>query len=257
MPNPVKISSFVITFNEEDKISRCLESLEEVSDEILVVDSFSTDRTVEIAERFGVRVLKHEFHGYIEQRNYAMENSRFDHVLALDADEALSIELSREIQKIKQNWDADAYVFNRRNHFCGRWIKHGLWYPDRKLRLWDRRKGRSRGENPHDKIVMEPGAVTRKIKGDLLHYTISTVSDYFDQLNKFSSIQARSTKLRDMNPNFFHLYLKPFYKFVLAYIFRLGFLDGWRGFCIAIGQAWGIYLRYVKIIDAKRSNPMV
>lgn len=243
----LRLSVVIITFNEERNIARCIESVGEVADEILVIDSHSTDRTVEIAKSLGAEVIPHDFYGHIEQKNFALDQATYDHILSLDADEALSIELAQTISKIKHNWNADAYRFNRLNHFCGRWIKHGLWYPDRKVRLWNRRKGRWGGRNPHDKVIMQKDSVIQSGTGEILHYTVDTIEQYFDQINKFSSIQAKQLKGEGLNPNLYHLNIKPVYKFLLSYVFRAGFLDGWRGYVIAKGQALGVYLRYAKI----------
>ena len=200
-----------------------------------------------IAESLGARVIAHDFHGHIEQKNYALGQAKYDRVLSLDADESLSIELSAAIVQIKLAWNADAYRFNRLNNFCGKWIRHGLWYPDRKIRLWDRRKGTWGGRNPHDKVLIEKTANVKNIAGDILHYTVDSVEQYIGQVNKFSSIQAGQLKDEGFKPNLFHLWIKPFYKFILSYFIRLGFLDGWRGYLIAKGQALGVYLRYAKI----------
>ncbi|MBK8501621.1 MAG: glycosyltransferase family 2 protein [Saprospiraceae bacterium] len=244
---PVKISAVIITFNEEENIARCLESLEDIADEILVVDSFSKDRTIEIAEALGARVLHHDFAGHIEQKNFALMQAKYDHVLSLDADEALSIELVKSIAKVKINWKTDAYRFNRLNSFCGRWIKHGLWYPDRKVRLWNRKIGQWGGRNPHDRVIVTPGTKIEDLPGEILHYTVQSIDQYIGQVNKFSSIQAKQLREEGFRPNYLHFLIKPAYKFFLAYFIRLGFLDGWRGFLIAKGQALGVYLRYVKI----------
>lgn len=243
----VKISAVIITYNEERHIGRCIESLSDIADEVIVVDSHSRDRTVAIAEALGARVVVHDFAGYSEQKNYAMELAAYDHIISLDADEALSIELSQEIAEVKNHWAADAYRFNRLNRFCGRWIKHGLWYPDRKIRLWNRQKGRWGGRNLHEKMILQPGSSVRFLRGDLLHYTVERIDEYFNQVNKYSSIQAAQFSEEGFRPNFFHLILKPVYKFLVGYVFRLGFLDGWRGYMIALGQALGVYLRYAKI----------
>lgn len=248
----VKISAVIITYNEERNIESCLESLVDVADEILVVDSHSQDRTRELAESCGARIVKHSFEGHIEQKNFAMLEAKYDHVLSLDADEALSIELIKGILAAKSDWNADAYRFNRLNHFCGKWIRHGLWYPDRKIRLWDRRKGEWGGQNPHDKVIMRQDATIKGVDGDLLHYTVHRIDEYIGQVNKFSTIQADILTRKGFQPNAYHLIIKPIYKFVLAYFIRLGFLDGWRGYMIAKGQALGIYLRYAKV---RRNKP--
>ena len=245
----IKISVTIITYNEEAHISRCLDSVSDVADEILVVDSNSTDRTCEIAGSHGAKIINNDFEGHIQQKNFAVDQAKYDFILSLDADEALSVDLIQSILKVKNQQSSDAYQCNRLNNFCGRWIRHGLWYPDKKIRLFDRKIGRWGGTNPHDKVILKPEATLQKLKGDLLHYTVSSVREYIGQVNKFSSIQATELLQRKQGVSFFHLYIKPPYKFILAYIFRLGFLDGWRGFCIAAGQAWGIYLRYVKMKD--------
>ncbi|MCB0688976.1 MAG: glycosyltransferase family 2 protein [Saprospiraceae bacterium] len=243
----LKLSVVIITYNEEKNIARCIHSVAGVADEILVVDSYSTDRTVEIAQSLSATVITHVFVGHIEQKNFALDQAKYHHVLSLDADETLSVALAETISGIKLHWSADAYRFNRLNNFCGQWIKHGLWYPDQKIRLWNRQKGRWGGRNPHDKVIMQEKSIIKPVSGDILHYTVDTVEQYYSQINKFSSIQANQLSAEGFRPGFFHLYMKPAYKFLAAYFFRLGFLDGWRGYMIAKGQALGVYLRYAKI----------
>ena len=163
----VSLSVVIITFNEERNIGRCLESVMGLAEEIIVVDSFSTDNTREICEQYGVRFLENEFHGHIEQKNWAKEQAKFDYILSLDADEALDQELYREIMEVKQNWQGDAYKMNRLTNYCGKWIHHSGWYPDTKLRLFDRKKGDWGGNNPHDKFIMESDSNILYLKGDI------------------------------------------------------------------------------------------
>lgn len=141
MKIPIKLSAVIITYNEEDNIERCLESLEKTADEILVVDSFSSDRTAEICKSKGVEFIQHSFEGHIEQKNYALSRASNDYVLSLDADEALSDKLIQSIRAAKQNWSTNGYSVNRLTNYCGKWIRHCGWYPDKKIRLWDKRKG--------------------------------------------------------------------------------------------------------------------
>ena len=162
-----KISAVIITFNEEKNLKRCLESLGDLPDEILIVDSFSTDRTKEIAESFKARFIQHKFDGYIEQKNVALNLAKNDYVLSLDGDEALSPELLKSIKELDLSFDA--YTMNRLTNYAGHWVRHCGWYPDTKLRLFNRKKGRWGGANPHDKVLMETSSRIKHLKGDILH----------------------------------------------------------------------------------------
>ena len=147
------ISAVIITYNEELNLERCLLSLQGIADEIIVVDSFSTDKTVEIAKNFGAHVFQQVFLGYVEQKNFALSKTNYLHVLSLDADEEISEKLRESILEVKENWTHDGYYFNRLTNYGGKWIKHTSWYPSKKLRLWDKRKGEWGGMNPHDKFI--------------------------------------------------------------------------------------------------------
>ncbi len=249
-----KISAVIITFNEEANIRRCLTSLHSLVDEIIVVDSFSTDNTEKICREFNVNFITNAFAGHIEQKNFAMEKATYPFVLSLDADEALTGELAAAIHSIKSSSAdqsvADAYAFNRLNFYCGKFIRHGVWYPDRKIRLWDRTKGRWGGENPHDTVIMQPGSVVKKLDGDLLHYSYSSITAHVQQMNKFSDIAAREAFRKGKTANvFIHLVVHPFTTFLKSYIFRLGFLDGHQGYLVAVSAAYYRYLKYSKLLQ--------
>ncbi|HEX8330190.1 MAG TPA: glycosyltransferase family 2 protein [Hymenobacter sp.] len=244
----VSLSVVVITFNEEANIARCLQALGNVADDVLVVDSFSTDATVEICRQHGARVIQHAFVGYVEQKNYATGQAKFDHVLQLDADEVLTDELRQSISAAKQNWQHAAYSLARLTNYCGHWVRHGGWYPDRKLRLYDRRLGRWTGLLLHERYEVDPAQTTGDLRGDALHYSYPSIAQHVSQLNKFTSITAQELALRGKtNVNVFHLLLKPLWKFVHGYFFRLGFLDGFAGLCIAGVSAWGVFLKFAKL----------
>ena len=132
-----KLSVVIITFNEEKNIARCLASIENIADDIVVVDSFSTDKTEQICLKFKVRFIQHKFEGHIQQKNWALQHAKYPHVLSLDADEALDEKLKSQIESIKGNWIADGYTMNRLTNYCGQWIKHCGWYPDKKLNNYD------------------------------------------------------------------------------------------------------------------------
>lgn len=226
------LSAVIITFNEERNIGRCLDSLVGVADEIVVVDSFSTDRTEEICRAKGARFVQHPFNGHIEQKNYALTQAGFDHVLSLDADEALSDTLRQSILAAKTDWSADGYAMNRLTNYCGQWIYHSGWYPDRKLRLFDRRLARWGGQNPHDKIEMSAGARQIRLKGDLLHYSYYTVEEHYARARKYADIAARAMYARGRRARWWHLILSPAFKWFRNYVLKTGFLDGRAGWTI-------------------------
>ena len=166
----MKISVAVITFNEERNIERCLKSVVSLADEIVVVDSLSSDKTVEIAQTNGARVVSQKFLGYIEQKNFAIDQCSNDWVLSLDADECLSETLLANLNAIKNNPPAaDGIRMARMTSYCGQWIKHGGWYPDKKVRLINKHKARWGGINPHDELIVQ--GLVKEVKGDILHYS--------------------------------------------------------------------------------------
>jgi glycosyltransferase involved in cell wall biosynthesis len=248
------LSVVIITFNEERNIGRCLESVKDIADEIVVVDSFSTDKTRLICEKFGVKFFEHDFEGYIRQKNYAISQATFPHQLSLDADEALSDELKSEIQKIKGNWRFDGYRMNRLANYCGKWIRHCGWYPDTKLRLYDSAKGKWMGIDPHDKFEMIPGSSVGFLKGDILHYTYYTKEEHLRQADKFSTIAARELVIQGKPVYRFMIILNPVAKFIRNYLFHLGFLDGFYGFRICLITAAETLQKYRKALQLKQAE---
>ena len=253
---PVPLSVVIITFNEEANIGRCLAALGGVGEEVLVVDSFSTDRTVEICRQHGARVVQNAFAGYVAQKNFATDQARFDHVLQLDADEVLTGELRQSIESVKNNWQHAAYSLARLTNYCGNWVRHGGWYPDRKLRLYDRRLGRWQGLLLHEHYEVQPGQTTGTLAGDALHYSYASVAQHVAQLNKFTSITAQELALRGKtNVTLFHLLLKPLWKFTHGYVLRRGFLDGFAGLSIAAISAGGVFLKFAKLKTGTQDAP--
>lgn len=241
------ISAVIITYNEAHNIERCIKSLQKVADEIVVVDSFSEDQTVALAEKLGAKVVQHAFAGHIQQKNWAISQASHPHILSLDADEALDAELEAEILKVKANWHADGYYLNRLTRYCGTWIKHGHWYPDRKLRLWDSRKGKWGGQNPHDTFILNPGTNTARLAGQLLHYSINTFEEHLAQIRKFTDISSRAAFENGKRSNWLKMIFSPTLKFVKSYFMRLGFLDGKAGWMVARWSAYATYLKYRKL----------
>jgi glycosyltransferase involved in cell wall biosynthesis len=244
----VPLSVVIITYNEERNIARCLEAVRGVADEVMVVDSFSTDNTVAICEQLGARVVQHAFEGYVQQKNYATAQARHDYVLQLDADEVLTEELRQSILEAKLNWQHAGYTLARLTNYCGSWVRHGGWYPDRKLRLYDRRLGQWEGLLLHERYEVALGQSVGQLRGDALHYSYDSVEQHVQQLNRFTSIAADELWLRGKRRvSVFHLLLKPWWKFVHGYFFRLGFLDGFAGLSIATISAWGVFLKFAKL----------
>ncbi len=243
-----KLSAVIITYNEERNIARCLDSLAGIADDIIVLDSFSTDKTEEICKQKGARFFQHTFDGHIQQKNRAITYAQFPHVLSLDADEALSEELKKSILQVKNKWTHDGYYINRMTNYCGQWIKYSGWYPDKKLRLWDSRKGEWRGTNPHDKYELFKGdKATSRLKGDILHYSFYTIDEHVRQVDYFSTIAAKARFEKGENVNFLVLSNALQVKFTKHYFLKLGFLDGFYGFVIAMISGYAVFLKYAKL----------
>ncbi|UBM62509.1 glycosyltransferase family 2 protein [Candidatus Sulfidibacterium hydrothermale] len=249
-----KLSAVIITFNEEKNIERCIRSLEGVADEIVVLDSFSTDRTREICENLGVRFFTHAFDGYIEQKNRAILHASYPLILSLDADEALSDTLKNSILKVKEHRDADGYTMNRLTNYCGQWIRHCGWYPDRKLRLFDKNKGRWSGLNPHDYFKMQPGSVVKHLKGDLLHYSYYSIEQHKKQVEHFSTFAAKAKFEHGEKAFCIKTWGSPFFKFLSCFFLHLGFLEGKSGWQICTLSSKESYLKYKKLARLYRQR---
>lgn len=245
-----KISACVIAYNEERKIRRCLQSLA-WCDELVVLDSFSTDRTPAICREFTPHVHQHEWLGYVGQRNFVRNLASHNWLLFLDADEEMSPALRDEIL---EHFEPDAgayrgYAFPRQVYYLGRWIRHGEWYPDVKLRLFHKAHGRTEGVEPHDKIVVK-GPV-RRLKNPVWHYTYDDISDHLRTLDRFSTITAQQKFVQDQRFRWTNLLVRPWLRFFKGYVLKLGFLDGVRGLLIAAISAFGVGLKYAKMWELK------
>ena len=246
-----KLSVVVITFNEESNIERCLNSVKNIADDIVIIDSYSNDRTKELSEKLGARVILQNFLGHIEQKNFAITQAKYPFILSLDADEAIDEKLEKEIIKIKQNRISDGYTINRYNNYIGKWIDHGAWKSDVKLRLWDSRNGKWGGLNPHDVFEMKDGVSITKIKGNILHWSYKSVQEHQSKIEYFSDIAAKAYKKKGKKSSWFKILFSPCYRFVRDYLIKLGFLDGKYGFIIAKLTAYEVYLKYKKLKEMK------
>ena len=242
----MNLSVVIITFNEERNIERCLLSVQELADEILVVDSFSKDRTLEICKLFNAKVIQNPFEGHIQQKNFAVKQAQFDWILSLDADEVLSDELIKSIKQIKskEKPEVNLYEMNRLTNYCGSWVKHCGWYPDTKVRLVDRKFAKWGGVNPHDKLEGHKQEQVDFLKGDILHYSYYTKEDHLKQIEYFSKIAAGELVKQGKNVAQFTVYLKMATQFFKSFVIKRGFLDGKTGWQISKLSAFATYRKY-------------
>ncbi|MEW5846696.1 MAG: glycosyltransferase [Bacteroidota bacterium] len=250
----VQISAVIITLNEENNIERCIRSVQRVADEILVVDSFSTDRTEQICKELGARFIQHKFEGFRDQKNYAISQASFDYILALDADEALSVELEKEVLEVKNNWKFDGYRFIRLNNYCGKWIFYTDWYPEKRIRLFDRRKGAWHGANIHEIVKMNPGAKVATLKGHLLHWRYQSYEEHIDEINRYSTISAQEYYKMGVRAGYLKILFHTTWRFIHSYFIRRGFSSGFNGLLISFLLAKHCFIKYAKLRKLYKIN---
>jgi glycosyltransferase involved in cell wall biosynthesis len=244
----IKLSIVIITLNEEKNLARCLDSVTDVADEIIVVDSASTDNTVSIAKRYKAAVVQHPFSGYAEQKNFATQQATNDWILSLDADEVLSADLVKSILEIKKGPKYSLYQMARLTNYCGKWIRHCGWYPDKQMRLFDRTKGHWENKRVHEywrsKSDGEPRGM---LKGDLLHYSFSSIDEHVKKIEKYTELAAREAVENGKDAGFIKIRISPRWHFITEYFFKLGFLDGFYGYIICRLSSYSTFLKYAKI----------
>jgi glycosyltransferase involved in cell wall biosynthesis len=249
----MKISATIITLNEEENLAGALESLS-WADEIIVVDSESTDRTVEIALRFTDKVICQKWLGYAAQKNFATEQATYDWVFNLDADERLSPDLQNQIARLKaaDNFDVAAYEMPRKVYYLGRWIKHSGWYPDYKIRLYDRTKGNWQGKYVHESIKVN-GEVKR-LGGDLLHFTVRNASEHHLRLDRYTTLAAQEAFEKGRRASITAMAVAPFATFIKSYFLKLGFLDGIQGLAIAYFAGHYVFMKNLKLWELENGK---
>lgn len=243
----MKLSAAIITFNEERNIRRCLESLKDVADEVVVVDSFSTDATEQICREYGVVFIQNPFGGHIQQKNFALSKTNFDLILSLDADEALDENLRRSIMELKENPRLNGYTMNRLTNYCGHWVRHCGWYPDTKMRLVKRDKARWMGVNPHDRLDLIEGGESGFLQGNILHYSYYTREDHLRQIEYFGDIASKELFDRGVKITNVMILGKVVAQFIKSYLLKTGFLDGATGFTISRLSAYATWRKYIKL----------
>jgi glycosyltransferase involved in cell wall biosynthesis len=243
------LSAAIITYNEEENVPACLDSLKDLVDEIVVLDSFSTDGTESICRRYSkVRFFQHVFDGHVQQKNRAIEKCSHEWILSVDADERVTPELRASILKfLESGTDAVGAKFPRLNHHMQRDIRHGGWYPNARYRLFRKGLAYWGGENPHDRIILKGKGV--KLKGDLLHFSAKDLSHQVHTINTFSSIAALERYNKRKKFSLLRMLTKPISKFFEMYIWKLGFLDGYQGYIIAVSSSYHNFLREAKLFE--------
>ena len=246
MDNVTPITAIIIARNEEDRIAEAVSCLS-CCDEILVIDAESSDRTREIAKRGGARVIVHAWEGFSRQKNFGAELASHDWILSLDTDERLSIELANEIMEWKRSTpDSAAKSMPRRVSYFGGWIGHSGWYPDRKIRLFNRRAARWRDDAVHEKLEVS-GSVT-PFQGDLLHFPYRDWNDQLRRIDRYTRLASEAARASGKRGNWLKLIGGPPISFLRTFVFRLGFVDGWRGAVIAYAAARYVFLREFRIL---------
>jgi len=250
------ISGCIITYNEADRIGECVAALN-ICDEVLVVDSYSRDGTQDRARAAGARVVEQQWLGHVAQKEFAIRAARNEWVLCLDADERLSSELRAEILERQEEGfrGVAGYHMPRLSQYHGKWIRHGAWYPNRQLRLFDRRRGRWGGINPHDRVLLDCHA--GKLQGDLLHFPYRTTREQLETIDEYTSIAAGELLQRGCRYAGLRLVLNPPFRVIRSLVLKRGFLDSWRGWVLAGMEGRYAYLKYRKLILPRREAEVV
>lgn len=242
----MEISVVIITHNEEDRLEPTLKNVAGIASEIIVVDSFSADETVVIARKYTPHVFQRKWKNYADQKNYANGKASFPWILSLDADERVSPQLREEILSLKQSEpEASAFSMPRRVYYLGRWIKHTVWHPDRKVRLFRREKARWEGEYVHESLAVDGEILP--LKGPLFHFTYRNIQDHLDRINTFTDLGAQKLYAGGKKCGWLKLSLLPVFGFFKSYFFKAGFLDGFAGFVVSVLHAYSVFLRLAKL----------
>ena len=250
------ISAFIVCCNEERNIRRCLESIK-WCDEIVVVDSGSKDKTLEICKEYSCRILQRDWSGYVEQKRFGLEQCTSEWVLNLDADEEVSDNLRNEILELlasdpNTNSKINGYYLSRVVFYLGRWWRHGGWYPEYRLRLCRKSHTTWGGKDPHEKAIVD--GETRKLTGELHHYTYNDITDQITRLNKYASTAALSMFQDGRHSSFVNVIFNPLSRFIKFYLIKKGFLEGLAGLIVACLESYYVFLKYIKLWELERNQ---
>jgi glycosyltransferase involved in cell wall biosynthesis len=243
-----KLSVTIISYNEEKNIRDCLESVQ-WADEIVVIDSFSIDKTIDICREYTDRVYQNKWPGFVEQKNFALTKASHNWILSIDADERVSDELGEEIKGLLSNsLKYDGYYIPRKTFYVNKWILHCGWYPDYKIRLFKKDKGRWEGTGGtaiHESVKVN-GRVGY-LKGDILHHSFPTISSHLKTINSFTSISATENFKKGERTGILSILFRPIFNFFKMYILKLGFLDGIPGLIVSVLSSYHVFIKYTKM----------
>lgn len=241
--NKPLISTFIICFNEGHQIERTLKSLS-FSDEIIIVDSGSTDDTVEVCKKYTDKIFIKPWAGFVEQKEYGLSLCSHEWVFNIDADEVVTAELATEMLSSVEENEYDGFFINRVVYHLGKWWRKGLWYPEYRMRLFRKSKTRWEGTDPHEKAVVN--GKTKRLKGELLHYTYKDLHDQILRLNRYSTTLAENAIREGKKTNVIEIIFRPQFRFLKMYFLKKGFLEGFPGFIVSMLEAWYVFVKYSK-----------
>jgi glycosyltransferase involved in cell wall biosynthesis len=249
------LSAVIITLNEEKNIANCINSLRTIADEIIVVDSWSSDNTPLICTQKGVRFFQTDWQGYAATKNYANSLAQFPLILSIDADEVLSNELKESILSVKMNPQFDGYKINIRTNYCGHWLLH-LRNKNTKIRLFFKGKANWIGPTVNEELKMKIDCTVGHLNGDLLHFACRTVRQHLANTHKYTTLKAIQAQAEGKEAHVYKVILGPFKKFIVEYLFKKGILDGYYGFIACCVMAFGYFVQYVKLHELNNNHPL-
>lgn len=242
----MKISVVIITFNEDERLEAALKSVADLADEVVIVDSFSTDNTLKIAKKYTSHIFQRKWTNFSDQKNFANSRTSYLWIFSLDADEMISPELREEILQIKETEpDCSGFSMPRQSFYLGKWIRHSGWYPNRKVRLFRKDRASWEGEYIHEKLAVE-GKI-EKLKGFLHHFTYRNITDHLNRINQYSELGAQKLYAQKKKCRWYHLVFLPFFRFAKSFFWKLGFFDGFAGLVISVLGGYTVFVRYAKL----------